>query len=451
MQQLADVEPTSHLGTNMLVRYYDEITATPVTGPPVVDRVFEPAFAFPALDEQLVNFLAPARASHHVLDEVAGVRLRLLDLRRNPATQTTKTAASLLLVARAVEHIRSTGEPLLMFSPSSGNKAVALRDAVERALRCGLVEPHQLRVATLTPESTVSKLRHTWLSEQPELRALNPLLVLRGPDAEAVKQVGARFVAEYRRGEQRAGRAWATLRLDNYQQADLARAFVDHEFGTAGADRPRLTHAHAVSSAYGLLGYQAGLDRLSAHGVVVNQPGYLLVQHLATCDMVLHTLHGDFDRGRIPVYHRENGHWRQHESPHFPASTWSPDETLEETFYTRIPATATEMSRLIAQHGGTGVVVSLQECVQRYAECRHLLRDTDITLPDDPRQLREWSLVMALTGVLTALERRLVSDVDDVVIHGSGSYGVGDYTPVPPEHLQYVDDAAGVLAAVDRG
>ncbi|SDW49742.1 hypothetical protein SAMN05421504_101749 [Amycolatopsis xylanica] len=428
--------------TNVLIRYYEEITgAQPI--PP--GEGFEPGFAFPALDDRVAAFLEPATVTHHVLDEIAGVRLRLLDLRRNPATQTTKTLASLLLVARAVEHIRRTGEPILIFSPSSGNKAVALRDAVERALSNGLAEPHQLRIVTLTPASTTAKLRASRLSDDPELRRLNPVVVLRGSPPEAVKAIGAEFVREYRRGAQRAGQVWATLRLDNYQQADVVRAFTDHEFGATG---PRVIHAHAVSSAYGLLGYQAGLDRLRATGADVDQPGYLLVQHLATCDMVLHSLFGDHDRARIPRYHLDKGLWRQHESPHFPATTWSPAETLEETFYTREPVTSAAMSGLIARHGGSGLAVSLHECLQRYAECRDLLRDTDITLPDDPRDLREWSLVMALTGVLTALDRDLVPNTDELVVHASGSYGVGDYTPLPPEHIVTVEDAAGLAATL---
>nr|WP_052478831.1 DUF6002 family protein [Kibdelosporangium sp. MJ126-NF4]CEL20858.1 unknown [Kibdelosporangium sp. MJ126-NF4]CTQ98337.1 unknown [Kibdelosporangium sp. MJ126-NF4] len=440
---------TRSTSTNVLVRYYEQLTSTPVAHAGRPDGPFEPLFAFPAMDDQVADFLDPATATHHVLDEVGGVRLRLLDLRRNPATQTTKTMASLLLVARAVEHIRRTGQRLMIFSPSSGNKAVALRDAVERAIRHGLVDPHQLRIVTLTPASTAAKLRSSWLSEQPELRRLNPVVVLRGHSPEAVKAVGAEFVREYTRGPQHAGQAWATLRLDNYQQADVARAFADHEFGTAGVEGPRLVHAHAVSSAFGLLGYQSGLNRLRATGATVNQPGYLLVQHLATCDMVLHTLHGDFDRARMPRYRFGEGCWRQDESPHFPARAWSPDETLEETFYTRNPLTAVEMSGLIARHGGTGVVVSLQECVERYAECRHLLRDTDITLPDDPRELREWSLVMALTGVLNAVDRTLIQNVDDLVVHASGSYGVSDYVPIPAEDLVTVEDAAGLLDAVE--
>jgi hypothetical protein len=435
--------------TNLLVRYYEELTSEPVAPATDRDGLFEPAFAYPALDADVAAFLAPATASGHNLDDVGGIGLRLIDFRRNPATHTTKTFPSLLLVARAVEHIRRTGQPILIFSPSSGNKAVALRDAVERALRFGLATPEQLRIVTLTPEATAEKLRRSRLSDDPHLRRLNPVVVLQGHATEAVKKVGAQFVREYSAGPQTAGRVWATLRLDNYRQADVARALYDHEFGSAGETDRRLLHAHAVSSAFGLLGYQAGLARLRARGLTVNQPGYLLVQHLATCDMVLHSLHGDFSRARIPSYRLRDGLWVQLQSPQFPSRTWTTGETLEETFYTHEPATAAEMSGLIAQHGGTGVVVSLLECMERYAQCRHLLRDTDISLPDDPRQLVEWSLVMALTGVLNAIDRGLVPDTEAIVVHASGSYSRADYAPIPADALIRVSDAAGVHAALE--
>src|SRR5260364_90205 len=53
---------------------------------------------------------------------------------------------------------------------------------------------------------------------------------------------------------------------------------------------------------------------------------------------------------------------------HFPLRTWSPNEVLEHTFYTHQPPTAVEMSRLISTHGGSVIVVSLLECLERYAQ-----------------------------------------------------------------------------------
>jgi hypothetical protein len=41
---------------------------------------------------------------------------------------------------------------------------------------------------------------------------------------------------------------------------------------------------------------------------------------------------------------------------------------------------------------------------------------------------------MALTGVLVGIERGLL-DTDEVVVHGSGSYAVQDFTPVADGRL----------------
>lgn len=427
---------------SLLARYYGEVTTSPVLGVQPPKPYFEPAWAFPALDDDLRAFLSPATAKYELLPEYNGVSLRILDLRRNPATQTTKTFASLLIVARAVEHLRRTGEAIILFTPSSGNKAVALRDAVQRALDFGLATRQSLRIVTLTPERTIDKLRRSGLSEDPELLALNPVGVLPGDEPEAVKEIGANFVREFSLNNRPTTKLWATLNLDNYRQADQVRAFADYEFGAASVAGLRLIHAHAVSSAFGLLGYQAGLDRLVAMGHAVNQPGYLLVQHLGTCDMVLHSYFGSFDRSRVPAFRERGGEWVQDEVPIFPQRTWSPSEVLEETFYTRRPVTASHMSRLISDHGGGGIVVSLSECLQRYSECRELLESTDVSLPDDPRKIREWSMVMALTGVLNAIDRGVVRDVDGVVVHASGTYAVGDYDPLPVSAMTPVTSAA---------
>src|SRR5260363_104632 len=136
-------------------------------------------------------FLSPATASLCALGEYRGYPLRLLDLRQNPNTQTTKTFASLIIVSRAIRYIQETNQPVLLFSPSSGDKAIALRDAVARALAVGLVQPEKLRIATLTPVQTLAKLRRSVLCEEPELRALNPVLFLiihcRRPSSRSVR------------------------------------------------------------------------------------------------------------------------------------------------------------------------------------------------------------------------------------------------------------------------
>src|SRR5262245_56091641 len=96
---------------NLIVDYYDwlpEVVAhcggdtAPVTEP----GMFSPGFARPALAEDTRCFFDVGRAEWRTLAEHAGHRLFLLDLTRNPATNTTKTLASLLIIARAVEYIR---------------------------------------------------------------------------------------------------------------------------------------------------------------------------------------------------------------------------------------------------------------------------------------------------------------------------------------------------------
>lgn len=408
---------------------------------------FEPAFNLPPLDDAMRRFLAPASARFVELGQYEQLPLRLLDLRQNPATQNTNTFASTLIAARAVQHIRRTGESLLLFSPSSGNKAIALRDAVERALKAGLVDAAQLRIATLTPRHTLHKMRSGALSENPELRVLNPVFVLDHPVPEQVKQVGLAFKSLYSRNSgRRQPRLWHSLNLANYQFADQARAFFDHEFGSAADVQRKTLHAHAVSSAYGLLGYQAGLNTLKSRGEPVSTPAYLLVQHLATSDMVRHLLTGNFDRQAIPAYHQnERGIWRQFRDPHFPLNAWDPEEVLEPTLYTHHPATAARMSALIRAQGGSGIVVSLLECIERYGQCRTLLDPVGIRLPADPRELREWSLVMGMTGLLNAIDRGLIGDVDGCTLHASGSYANTDYRAIPHAHVIPVTNAGHML------
>jgi uncharacterized protein DUF6002 len=64
-----------------------------------------------------------------------------------------------------------------------------------------------------------------------------------------------------------------------------------------------------------------------------------------------------------------------------------------------------------------------------------------VALPADPRRLREWSLVMAVTGLLNAVDRGVVpAGEDDIVIHASGSYGTDDFTALPEGDLRAVAD-----------
>ncbi|WP_283190878.1 DUF6002 family protein [Pseudomonas sp. PMCC200344] len=144
------------------------------------------------------------------------------------------------------------------------------------------------------------------------------------------------------------------------------------------------THAASsmvTPSAYGLLGYCSGVEVMKHHGTQVATTSFLLVQHLATSDMVLHLLDGNFEGASAPRYTQTaNGLWVQSEYAHFPGATWSPDEVLEPTFYTHLPPTALEMTAQVRANGGSGIVVSLHECMQRYSECTQLLANTPASL-----------------------------------------------------------------------
>ena len=190
---------------NLLVDWYDRlprVIARVVDDPaPVKDPdAFSPGFLLPDLDDGVRRFLAAAAASWRPAGDTGGHPTALLDLTANPGTNTTKTFASLLIVARAVEYVRRTGERVLIFTPTSANKGTALRDAVLRALDAGLVTPDQLRVAVLAPRSCADKQRSSRLSTDAELRRLNPLLRYDGERPEDVKALGREFVRRYAEG-----------------------------------------------------------------------------------------------------------------------------------------------------------------------------------------------------------------------------------------------------------
>ncbi|MEU4445424.1 DUF6002 family protein [Actinosynnema sp. NPDC050801] len=445
---------------NLLVDFYDLLPraierCVPDRRPAVDDpAAFSPGFALPDLDDRVRDFLSAATAGWRPFGEYGGHKLTLLDLTGNPGTGTTKTFASLLIVARAVEYIRRTGEPVVIFSPTSANKGTALRDAVLRAIDAGLVEPEQLRVIVLAPESCRQKLRASRLSDDARLRALNPMLLYGGPNAEGVKPLGREFVDRHAAALRRDGvNLWFTLQLDNYLTADVTRAFFEQRVDPTDAEgaAPRL-HAHAVSSAFGLLGYHQGRAVLEDLGMAdrSTRPASLLVQHLGTPDMVINLRHGDFDQGRRPDYRLDDatGLYRQSADARFPEVTYDPREVLDPTFYTHHPATSPAMNDLITTFGGDGVVVSLAECVARYPALRALLGDGACALPADLRTLREWSLVMALTGVCNAIDRGLVEEGRDIVVHGSGCYSTADYEPLGTEATTPVRTVEDIARAV---
>jgi hypothetical protein len=444
---------------NLVIDYYDWLPDAIARcagdpGPNPEPGSFSPGFALPDLDAAVRGFFAAGTAEWRPLAEYAGHRLFLLDLTRNPGTNTVKTLASMLIVARAVEYIRRTGERILIFTPTSANKGIALRDAVERALAAGLATPDQLRIVTLAPRGCHEKFRGGRLANDPELRRLNPVLLYDGPGAEDVKALGRAFVRDHAGGlrARQDTNTWFSLELRNYLVADSARAFFEHDVSPTGAGTNARTHAHAVSSAYGLLGYNVGRDVLEARGLArpEDRPGFLLVQHLGTPDMVLSLRHGSFDLGQVPAFSLNpvTGLYEQCHDPRFPQTTYDPAEVLDPTFYTHQPATSPDMNALIARHGGDGIVVSLAECVARYPHLRTWFEDTDRPLPADFRTIREWSLVMALTGVANAADRMLLPAGCDVVVHASGFYTTADYEPLDAAAtipVETVDDIAAAL------
>jgi hypothetical protein len=442
---------------NLLVDFYDRLPAAVAAivddpAPRTDPATFSPGFALPELSDDVRAYLEVATASWSDVGEYGGHRLALLDLARNPGTHTTKTFASLVIVARAVEYIRRTGEPIVIFSPTSANKGTALRDAVLRALDAELATPDQLRVVTLSPGGCLQKLRTSRLSTDPGLRERNPMLVYPGADPEGVKPLGRAFAeahsAELRR---RTGvNLWFSLELANYLVADTARAFFEQ--AVAPPAKPRL-HAHAVSSAFGLLGYHRGRGVLEAAGEVDpgTRPASLLVQHLSAPDMVLHLRHGDYDHRNVPTYEHTDGGYRQTDDPRFPQVTDDPAEVLDPTFYTHRPPTSPAMDALIKEYGGDGIVVSRRECLSRYEQIRGLVEPSGRPLPADPATLREWSVVMAFSGVLNAADRGLLPPGRDVVVHGSGWYATNEYTAATAGDVTRVETVDEVAAAVLGG
>jgi hypothetical protein len=433
--------PRSLVRYHSLLRTADEMVSAErdPARPPMVP------FALPEPDARLAAFYGVSDLSWNALDDLDGRRLFLLNLMHNPGTRTTKTLASLTMVARAVAHIRRSSERLLILTPTSGNKGTALRDAVARAYATGLATPEELRIVTVVPERSRDKLRHSPLSADPQLRAANPVAVARVDQPADVKGLSSRAVESH--GAQIQAdtgfRIWYTLDLDNYRIADAARAFAEAEFMPITADsRPRV-HVHAVSSAYGLLGYHLGHRVLTEHDpgdlpVPAFHPGFFLVQQLATPDMVLSLTRGDTSRAHIPRYQFVAGSWRQSSDPVFPAVTDDPSELLDPTFYTCAPPTSPQINGIIARHGGGGVVVSRRECLDRYHSVRELAVQAGVELPDDPDTIREWSLVKVLTGTLIGIERDLLPAGADLVVHGSGFYSDALLPPLPTQHTSPV-------------
>ncbi|MEU9008772.1 DUF6002 family protein [Streptomyces sp. NPDC048479] len=412
---------------------------------------FTPGAELPPLDGAVLRYLEASEAAVVRLPDYRGTRMRLLDLRRNPGTRTTKTFGSLVMVARAVAYIRRTGEPVTLLTPSSGNKATALRDAVLRAHRAGLADRDQLRIVSVVPERSRVKLWDSPLSSDPELRRRNPVVTYPGPDPAGVKELARSYYDENADmlRTRYGGALWYTLDIANYQAADTVRALMEEELLPPPPAGGRL-HAHAVSSAFGLLGHHYGMS-FTGGGQERVPPRYFLVQHLNTPDMVLDLLHGDSSHDRMPRYTLEaaTGLYHQSSDPHFPRTAHHPDEVIDPTFYTRTPMTSQVMTPLIRANGGGGMVVSLHECLTRYPQIREMLRPAGVELPHDPRMLREWSLVMVFTGVMEAVDRGLLTE-PEVLVHGSGSYAETDFSPISAQRLQRAEHPAELHPVVVR-
>jgi Family of unknown function (DUF6002) len=440
---------------SVLVRYYTTLKAAArmyeaEAGWPALPPGFRPSPVPPVLSEPLIRFFEPARMSMVSLPAYRGLSLHLLNLMLNPSTRTTKTFPSLLITARAVAHIRNTGERIMIVTPTSGNKGTALRDAVLRALQLGLVRPSELSVAMIAPPTALPKLWSSALSADPELRRRNPVMIHAGPAPDSVKSLASEFVRTS------AGlfankwglRLWFTLDLANYVVADAARACFEADVLPAETGQKRI-HAHAVSSAFGLLGYHLG-RRVLMGEPDPGHPQFLLVQHLRTPDMVLSLRQATSSPATRPAFARSpaGAGYAQSADPGFPFVTDEPDEELDSTFYTRRPATSAMINDIIRRHGGGGIVISRRECQERYDELRGWLAEAGIGLPPDSGKLREWSLVMALTGVLNAIDRGLLRPGSHVVLHASGSYSEDDYEQLPMSRTSAVNSLADVNHAI---
>lgn len=139
-----------------------------------------------------------------------------------------------------------------------------------------------------------------------------------------------------------------------------------------------------------------------------------------------------------------NSFWSQTDNDHYPKVTDDPCEVLDPTFYTVDPPTSSLINPLITQHGGNGIVVSRRECLEMYQVTKELLRGEGIELPNNSDLIREWSLVMAIVGVLEGIKRGLLTSDTDVVVHGSGFYTDEMLEPMMSKDVTQLADASGL-------
>jgi hypothetical protein len=409
----------------------------------------------PELDDQIAGYLGvPMRWSELAVPEWSG-RTFLLDLMSDPNTRTTKIFASLLIVLRAVHHVRRTGERLMLLTPSSGNKAVGLREAVGRAYAQDLVDPSQLRIAVLIPGQSSRKLRASRSIDESPHPQFAPVLLGQQMSPATVKQICADVAEAWPETSHHNTSGWTlwnTLDIDNYKLADVGRAFAEARFRSPSDPEDRW-HAHAVSSAYGLLGYSLGVRLLQAGAyprldAPRRHPGLFIVQHMATSDMVRSVMLA-VKQQPPPEYQwsPETATWEQGDSPEFPPSVEDLNESIDPTFYTSAPPTRYEFDDLVRRHGGGGIVVSRSECERELDRTKARLAQT-FAMTGDESDLAEWSLAKVFTGVELGRQRGLIPEGKDVVIHASGHYTDDMLPPFCEQSMHVATSAADVDAAL---
>lgn len=436
---------------NTLTRFYPQLhwAAKKLEAASTASNWFEPAWSLPELTPELEEFFSATDIAFYDLGEYRGHQLYLQDLTQNPGTHTTKTFGSSSIVARAVKHTQVTGEPIVLVTPSAANKAVALRNAVLRAYRSGLSDPERLRVVTVVPQSSQPKLWASELDSDPELRRINPIGAYSGAEREHVKKITTAAIDQLSTGGAAVNgfRIWYTLNPNNYRLADLVRTLAEYALIPPAGER---WHTHAVSSAYGFLGHDLGRQYVEENGAGQDVPQkYLLVQHLETPDLVsavtgldvAQVVNDSFSFSpEIGMFVRPDG-----ADLRLPGFCYGPQERLERTFYTRNPPTTDAVVDVLRRRGGTGMVVSLPEALQAYPFVRSLFSQGGFDrLPEDPRWLREWAMVMASVGGLNAIDRGIIPSNADVVIHGSGAYSEGEFQQLDRSRLIDVDSAEDV-------
>ncbi|AEX52506.1 hypothetical protein Rahaq2_2657 [Rahnella aquatilis CIP 78.65 = ATCC 33071] len=425
-----DVKKSGTLN-NSLAFYYNEIKEILLKGEyefrqTVQNDDFNPGYELPPLDDRMVNFLNCSDVSWTEIDEYKNVNITILNMTKNKETQTTKIFASLIMVARVVAYINRSGKGVTIITPSSANKAMALREAVLRAISFKLVNPDKINIVSVIPANSIKKLRASGLNDDIYLNKSNPVLIFDGK--KTVKELVNDFNKRYGAEISASGRnIWFTLTVENYIYADSLRAMIEMDFIKYFPER---IQAHAVSSAYGLLGHNYGIKWLENKIQRDLKEKYFLVQHLYNPDMVLDLYYDSFSRENVPEYSQESDClYYQNKTPYFPYVTSDTQEMLDTTFYSLRPTTSKQMKEIIRNNGGGGIVVSEQECLLRHKEIKKLLESTsvDIILPESFYDIYERSFSMVFTGVLNAIDRGLIKKYESVLLHATGLYCKGDY------------------------